>query len=311
MTQPNTRTTLVIGEALIDVVHELDGSSQEHVGGSPLNVAVGLARLGHPVVLATHLGDDERGRRIQDLLEDESVEVTVSSFDLAQTSTAQATLGKDGAAQYEFTIDWPAVTGLPRDAAHVHTGSIGASLKPGDASVLDAVRVAHPEATVSFDPNVRPSLMGEPHDERERVEAFLQYVDVIKSSDEDAEWLYPGTPLRTIAEHWASLGPRLVIITRGGDGALAILGTDGAQIDMAGHAVEVADTVGAGDSFMSGLISGLLDTGLLGGTESRRRLQMADIEQIRPALERALLTSSLTVTRHGSNPPHRDEVAGT
>lgn len=309
MTQPSTATTLVIGEALIDVVHPRDGESAEHVGGSPLNVAVGLSRLGHPAVLATHLGEDERGRRIQSLLAHEGVELTVASFDLDATSTAQAHLGDDGAATYEFSIDWPAVTGLPTDVAHVHTGSIGASLTPGAASVFEALEAAHAHATTSFDPNVRPSLMGSPDDERERVERFCAYVDVIKSSDEDAQWLYPGRSVEEIAELWAGLGPRLVIITRGGEGAHVHL-TKGGTFEVAGRHVEVADTVGAGDSFMSGLISGLLDLGLLGSVEARQRLAHASEDDVRPALARAIATSSTTVTRTGSNPPTREEIAG-
>ena len=307
MSQPNTRTTLVIGEALIDVVHALDGDVTEHVGGSPLNVAVGLARLGHTAVLATHLGNDARGERIRDLLTDEGVDVTMSSFDLESTSTAQATLGEDGAAEYEFAIEWPPVTGIPHDAEHLHTGSIGASLDPGAASVLDALKAARSAATTSFDPNVRPSLMKSPEDERVRVEEFFHHIDVVKSSDEDAQWIYPNRSLREIAHGWAELGPRLVVITRGGDGAFVVVG-NGEELEFAGHSVEVTDTVGAGDSFMSGLISGLLDAGLLGGAEARSRLEMAQADDVRPALERALLTSATTVTRAGSNPPHRHEV---
>lgn len=311
MSTPTTHTTLVIGEALVDVVRPLDGGVEEHVGGSPLNVAVGLARLGHPTVLATHLGEDERGRRIRDLLADEEVEVTVSSFDLNSTSTAEATLGADGAASYEFCLDWPPVTGLPQEVAHVHTGSIGASLEPGAPSVLDAMRAAHSRGTTSFDPNVRPTLMSTPERERARVEKFLQSTDVVKSSDEDAEWLYPDHSLEAIARRWAELGPRLVVITRGEKGALVRLGaeaTDGSVVELPGRRAEVVDTVGAGDSFTSGLLSGLLDAGLLGDLEARKRLQLAHLEDVRPALERAVLTSSLTVTRTGSNPPRRGDL---
>lgn len=308
MSQPNTRPTLVIGEALIDVVHHLDGQVEEHVGGSPLNVAVGLARLGHPAVLATHLGDDERGHRIRDLLTDEDVEVTVSSFDLASTSTAEATLAEDGGATYEFSLEWPAVTGIPRDVEHVHTGSIGAALEPGAASVLEALKAAHSNATTSFDPNVRPTLMQSPQVERARVEELLKHVDVVKSSDEDATWLYPERSVEQIAHLWAEMGPRLVVVTRGGDGAFVVIASTGEEMDLAGHSVGVVDTVGAGDSFMSGLISGLLDAGLLGGAHARGRLGLASADEIRPSLERALLTSATTVTRAGSNPPHRHEV---
>ena len=310
MPHPNTRCTLVIGEALIDVVHGRDGSVAEHVGGSPLNVAVGLSRLGHRAVLATHLADDAHGQLITDLLAREGVELTASSLDLAATSTAQAHLADDGSATYDFSIDWPAITGLPDDAGHVHTGSIGASLQPGVESVTAALGAAQRYATTSFDPNVRPTLMASPDVERARIEGQLAHVDVVKSSDEDALWLYPGQELRDIAQHWASLGPRLVVITRGGDGAFAMLSKKDGEIDLAGRSVTVADTVGAGDSFMSGLLSGLLDARLLGGLESRRRLATADIDAVKPALYRAIATSAITVTRHGSQPPTRDEALG-
>lgn len=317
MTQPSTDSTprpsaatLVIGEALIDIVHPLDGETVEHVGGSPLNVAVGLARLGHSAVLATHLGEDARGQRIRDLLTDEGVEVTLASFDLEQTSTAQATIGADGAASYEFQLDWPAVVGLPDDVGHVHTGSIGAALSPGADSVLAAMKAATAYATTSFDPNVRPTLMSTPDHERARVEQFCQYVDVIKSSDEDAQWLYPGRSVEEIAAMWAGLGPRLVVVTRGDAGAHVHFGGDTGAFEIEGRRVEVADTVGAGDSFMSGLISGLIDAGLLGNVAARTRLAHAHVDDVRPALMRAITTSSMTVMRAGSNPPTREEIAG-
>lgn len=308
MPHPNQRRTLVIGEALVDVVRATDGSVTEHVGGSPLNVAMGLARLEHPSVLATHLAQDDHGRLIASLLEQEGVELTSASFDVERTSTAHATLAADGSAAYEFDLAWPAVTDLPTDVGHVHTGSIGSWLLPGAASVLSALQAASAYATVSYDPNVRPTLMQNHDADRATIEAAVAASDVVKSSDEDAEWLYPGETVEDIAKRWATMGPRLVVITRGSQGAHAVLSEDDGEIDVAGRIVTVADTVGAGDSFMSGLISGLLDARLLGGHESRRRLRLATLDDIQPALERATLTSSITVTRHGSQPPHRDEI---
>lgn len=308
MPHPNQRRTLVIGEALIDVVSDARGHVSEHVGGSPLNVAVGLTRLEHPAVLATHIGPDERGRLITDLLAAEGVEVTEASHDLPRTSTAAATLAPDGSATYDFDLEWPAVSALPSDVGHVHTGSIGSWLQPGARSVVEALQTAQASATTSYDPNVRPTLMRDPETERAHVEEMLQFVDVVKSSDEDAQWLYPGEEVEVIAQHWSKLGPRLVVITRGEAGAHAVLSNGDGHIDLAGHRVDVADTVGAGDSFMSGLISGLLDARLLGGDESRRRLLVASLDDVQPALERATQTSAVTVTRHGSQPPHRTEI---
>ena len=127
---------LVIGEALVDIVAEPSGERTEHVGGSPANVAMGLARLGHDVDFACSLGRDERGARIADHLADHGVHVLPVSFGADPTSTAVATLDEGGAASYEFDLHWnlPAVD-LPEGTGHVHTGSIGTVLQPGAASV--------------------------------------------------------------------------------------------------------------------------------------------------------------------------------
>ena len=308
MPVPNQRRTLVMGEALVDVVTTATGETTTHVGGSPLNVAVGLARLEHPAVLATHIAADDHGRLIAEMMSREGVELTPASTDLARTSTARAQLDESGAATYEFDVDWPELVGLPTDVGHVHTGSIGSWYSPGCTSVERALAEAREYATTSYDPNVRPALMGDAIVERERVERLLAHVDVVKCSDEDASWLYPDRDEKDVVRRWAGLGPRLVVVTRGAHGCFAALSKGDGEIEMAGRRVPVIDTVGAGDSFMSGLISGLLDARLLGGAESRRRMLLATLDDIQPALERATRTSSLTVTRAGSQPPTRQEL---
>ncbi|MEO8850967.1 MAG: PfkB family carbohydrate kinase, partial [Allobranchiibius sp.] len=126
---------LVIGEALIDIVHSVDGSVREHVGGSPLNVAIGLSRLGHRVVLATHIADDRHGQDICDLLDADGVELTDGSSTAVRTPTAAAYLDGSGAATYEFDLSWDPVTPFPATTGHVHTGSIATALQPGASGV--------------------------------------------------------------------------------------------------------------------------------------------------------------------------------
>jgi len=304
--------TLVVGESLIDVVKRPDGSTKEHVGGSPANVAVGLARLGHVVALATQIGDDERGARITSHLEREGISLTEGNPKHigGRTSVATSTLDATGAAAYSFDLSWE----LPELAsfeglAHVHTGSIAATLEPGASAVLTAIQSARPSATISYDPNARPYLMGDAHDVRAKIEALIGLSDVVKASDEDIAWLYDGTPISDVLRLWGQLGPALTVVTRGGKGAVVGLSIAGELASVDAPLVEVVDTVGAGDSFMAGLLSGLLDGGLIGGVQGRERLRSASLADVRPAVDRALACAAMTVSRAGANPPHRAELA--
>jgi fructokinase len=300
--------TLVIGEALIDVVRSADGSVAEHPGGSPANVAVGLARLGHDVAFATRLGADRYGDAIAAHIAADGVRLTGDRDD-RRTSSAQAIIGADGSATYEFDIDWdvppPSLVGV----THVHTGSIGAVLPPGGVVVAQVLSAARSTATVSYDPNARPALMGNAEVARRQVEELVSLSDVVKASDEDIAWLYPGRTIEEVLSHWGKLGASLTIATRGADGTTAMVTSVGTVHHRRVDPIEVADTVGAGDSFMSGLISGLLDGGLLGGVAARERLRASSWDDLEPAVTRALSCSRITVSRAGANPPRRAELA--
>ena len=148
--------------------------------------------------------------------------------------------------------------------------------------------------------------MGQPQDVRAKIEQIIGLSDVVKASDEDVHWLYDGAAIPEVMRLWGRLGPTVVVVTRGGEGA--VVAVNGVVVSMAAPTVTVADTVGAGDSFMAGLISGLLDAGLLGGTDARVALRAAGMNQVRPAVERALACAAVTVSRAGANPPRRDEI---
>jgi len=303
--------TLVIGEALVDIVKRHDGSTSEHVGGSPLNVALGLARLGVEVDFATRYGDGERGHRIAAHLAAGGVHVLDGSSDAVHTSTALAELDVSGVAAYTFDLEWdlPLVPVDP-DTVHVHTGSIAAVLEPGGASVVEALRRARPGATVSYDPNVRTDIMGDPDVARSRIEEVIGLCDVVKASDEDLGALYPGKSVPEVLRHWGQLGPSLAVITRGADGVVFSVPHTGEAASAPTVARTVVDTVGAGDSFMAGLVSGLLAGGLLGAPEARARLTGATLADVRPAVERGLACSGLTVGRAGAYAPGLDELGG-
>ncbi|NNG39090.1 carbohydrate kinase [Flexivirga sp. ID2601S] len=302
--------TLVVGEALIDVVHHPAGAVEEHVGGSPLNVAIGLARLGHPVRLAAYLADDRYGELIQQQLADADVDLVPGSLSASHTPSAKATLDETGAATYEFDLTWDLPYELPTDTSHFHSGSIAAALQPGASVVAEAMLASREHATVSFDPNPRPTLIGAAHEVRAQLEQLVGYSDVVKASDEDIHWLYgDDADLRQVLALWGQLGPSMVLATRGGDGALVHVTATGETETVAGEKVSVVDTVGAGDSFESGLLSGLLDAGLLGGTDARARLRAATLPDLLPAVQRAIQASAITVSRAGANPPTRAELS--
>src|SRR3954468_13520115 len=183
---------LVVGEALVDVVVRSDGAVSEHPGGSPLNVAIGLARLGRETDLLTRLGQDEPGRPVLRHLEGSGGHLVEGSVLPVATATAAATLAPDGSATYEFDLHWELGAVTPPDApVAVHTGSIAAVLEPGASAVEEVVRDHRDQATVSYDPNARPLLMGDAADVRDRVEDLVAVSDLVKVSDEDAAWLSP------------------------------------------------------------------------------------------------------------------------
>ena len=299
---------LVIGEALIDRVRDTDGDVVEHPGGSPANVAVGLARLNHLVDFATRIGQDERGARIANHLTRHGVSLLKASVGPNPTSVAEAHLDPNGAAEYTFDLHWdlPRVS-VPARVSHVHTGSIAAVLEPGAASVLATLRAARAHATISYDPNLRPDIMGDLDAVRPRVEEIVGLADVVKASDEDLALIYPGQAVPEVLRRWAKLGPSLVVVTRGAEGAVFGLSATGELASAPTLADTVVDTVGAGDSFMAGLLSGLAAAGLT-GTEGRERLATASLAEVRPAVERALACAGLTVGRAGAYAPSLDEL---
>ena len=186
-------SALIIGEALVDVVIHPGQEPVDIPGGSPANVALGLARLGRDTELHCWIGTDDRGQAVRSHLEASGVRLAQGADGAARTSTAQATIGEDRAATYIFDLDWnpprPALTDGQAPLL-VHTGSIAAILAPGAATVEQVLRETRATSTIAYDPNARPQLMGEPEDARRVVERLVGLSDLVKCSDEDITWLY-------------------------------------------------------------------------------------------------------------------------
>ena len=298
---------LVIGESLIDIVEQGPQGPSEHVGGSPLNVAVGLARLGRNVDFLTRLGDDPYGRRIADYVTTSGVALVPGDGYAARTATARLSVNADGSADYVFDLDWQ-LSGTPPVAPplFVHTGSIAAVREPGClavAALVDAYRIS---ATITFDPNVRPALVVDRDLALARIEHLVERSDIVKVSEEDLRWIDPNRPPEHIAQTWLALGPAIVAVTMADRGAAGFCAAGIARVPA--RPVQVVDTVGAGDAFGAGLIDALWGAGLL-GAERRSQLAGLDLDALTTALEAGSAAAALTVSRAGADLPDRAALA--
>ena len=307
--QSTPARALVVGEALVDVVLRPGAEPAEHPGGSPANVAIGLGRLGRDVDLLSWLADDAHGDLVREHLAGSGVRVLTGDRAPDRTPVARAHLDADGVATYEFDLTWD----LPArwDEAEgsplvVHTGSIATVIEPGGEAVARLLADRRATATLTYDPNLRPALMGAPEQTLPVVERLVALADVVKVSDEDLAWLHPGVPPVEIARDWVARGPALVVVTLGGEGALAVT-AGGDEVAVTAPRVQVADTVGAGDSFMAALVDGLWSADLL-GAGARERLRGIDRATVEQVLVRCAQVAAITVSRAGANPPTRAEL---
>lgn len=297
-------TMIVIGEALIDVVSPVGQETSKAVGGSPLNVAVGLARLNHAVKFVTEIGDDLHGGIIREYLTTNRVALITSERAGGGTSTASALIDAKGGAKYAFSISWDisevrlAAERALQAASHVHVGSIASQLSPGSDQVLALFKDAPKRIFRSFDPNCRPQITPNNIKARDMAEQFIAHSNVVKASDEDINWLYPDSTYRKVAERWIELGAEFVAVTRGDKGAWSIR-NDGLIVDVPAMQVNVVDTIGAGDSFMAAILSAF-------STKHPDELSRAGITE---ALRHSVRSAAITCTRAGANPPVETELA--
>ncbi len=305
--RPGDGAWVVVGESLVDIVVDQDGGRTSSVGGSPMNVAIGLARLDVPTLLITQVGDDEYGQRVAGHVRSSGAVLFRSSMESGRsTSTATALLDSGNSASYEFDLTWDLPEHDLPESVGLHVGSLGASLPPGRESVLDLVRqAATREVFTSYDPNIRPAFV------RDRRQAWLDTVELagmstlVKVSDEDLDVLRPGESVPDLA-HELLTGERteLVILTRGDAGAVAL--TSRFHLEVAAPTVDVVDTVGAGDSFMAATLAILVDWRIPGGATGT--LRTIDEERAQVLLGGAMAAAAVTCSRRGANPPTRKEL---
>jgi fructokinase len=310
----------VAGEALVDLVPAPVGGYFEIApGGSPANVALGLARLGVPARLLARLADDMLGKRIRDHLTHNGVQLDHAVSAKEQTSLAMVSLDADGSPAYDFringTADWqwtPAELagaldpGASGPVVALHSGSIALTTPPGDAVLRDLLARAADSVTISYDPNCRPLLMGRAESVLDGVHELLGVADVVKVSQEDLHWLVPDLSPEQVVDDWLGRGATLVAVTLGAEGVLA--GTSsGLRARRPGVSVKVIDTVGAGDTFSAALLAGLHRARLLGAAK-RQALASLDYSTLDELLHDAVLAAAICCSRRGADPPTRGDL---
>ena len=292
----NEKGAWIVGEALIDLVPDADGKRRAIVGGGPANTAKALAKLGINSKFIGGISSDSYGRQIEEELLRNGVDISLSLQSELPTATAKVTLNESGSATYEFSLDGTATfdfrsSWLPQGTpAALHLGTLGTLIEPGASDLYTwAESIKVPKI---YDPNIRPSVMGDREKYCAIFEKWVALAEVVKLSEEDWQWLY-GTNRHP--RELLNYGPAAVILTRGEHGLSGMYKSE--TIDVPGKKVTVVDTVGAGDTVGAILLEAISKVGVSGL-----------IENLEKVLERAAKAAAITCSRAGAQPPTKVEI---
>ena len=307
---------LVCGEALVDlfVLGEKGArlAAEAVTGGSPFNVAIGLARLGCPSALCTGLSTDRFGRLLTDVLNAEGVNLDYAIRTPRLTTISVVATDHDGQPVYSFHGEGAADRNItvadlkPELAPEIEAltfGSYTLVVEPVAEAYLALAQREAGRRTIFLDPNIRPTVIGDTRNWPSQFRRFLRTATIVKASDEDLTNAYgAAASIADVARDWMAQGPSLVVVTRGADGAVALLGEK--VIEVPGRNVEVVDTVGAGDTFSAALLAGLRRVGRL----APERIDCLDLETLGSVLSYAIIASSITCSRRGADLPTACDV---
>jgi fructokinase len=319
---------LVIGEALIDLIENRyqAGSFNAVVGGANANVALALARRGTKHQFLGRISNDRFGKIIRERLESNGVHLEQSIAAEELTTLAVVSLDSKGVPSYAFyvngTADWGWTSAeLPTDvdlenmhATAIQFGCLTMAMQPS-SSVIEKWAREHFDqgsVTISHDINMRPALGFDPAEERVRVERLNQISHIIKASDEDIEWLYglaKGADLDDIVHSWIGDTERIVLVTRGADGT-SIYRRRSARATVPSRAINVVDTVGAGDTFCANLLGQLSDADVLGSNPFDRLENLTDAD-LSEFVRVSAVAASITCERAGCEPPTLSDLNQT
>jgi fructokinase len=301
----------VTGEALIDLVIDGDGCPRPRPGGGPFNTARTVGRLGLAPAFLGRLSADSFGHQLRTRLDQDGVMLAVPQPADAPTTLAVVDLDTAGAPRYRFylagtsagALEYPLLeAALPEGMTALHAGSLALVMEPIATSIERLVTTDLPAGPlVMIDPNCRPGAITDRSAYQARLARILRRADVVKVSMEDLGYLYPGTAARDAATTLLGQGAQLVLVTDGPRPARAFLPGQELSVDV--PAVQVVDTIGAGDAFGGAFLAWW----------SGNELTTSDLRRpgpVRGALRAAAEVASLTCTRAGAEPPWLAELAG-
>ena len=303
---------LCCGEALIDMI-ETNGAFRPFAGGAVFNTAIALGRLEREVGFLSGISTDMFGTLLRETLEASAVDTSQVILSSSPTTLAFVQLA-DGNATYTFydentagrTLHANALPDIPASVSALYFGGISLIGMPAaDFYAALALREAS-SRVIMLDPNIRPLFITEPEVYRARLANMIAVCDILKVSDDDLNWIIPDDlPLSDKALTMLALGPKLLIVTKGGEGATAYL-ANGQSVDASARKVNVVDTVGAGDTFNAGVLAKLSQLGCL----TKQGIADLSADDAQSALRLGAEVASITVSRAGANPPMLAELSG-
>ena len=309
-------SVLVIGEALVDVVHGINGEIKNIPGGSPANTAVALARLGTKTYMKARTSTDQFGTEIRNYLTSQNINLDYSLIVKNPSSVVNALIQKDGSAKYEANLRGAADYGwtyeeldqvIDPDIQIVQLGSLTSYIEPGATNVekwFSKLRQSN-KYLLTFDPNIRHPLDGENEvDVRSRAKKLASLSHVVKASDEDLNWIFSNNNPQDSAINIIESGASLVVVTLGKKGAFAV-NKKLEIVEVTANEIAVIDTIGAGDTFAAALITQLLENSLI----NKNALDNLSSDDLTEILTNCSAASAITCSRQGANPPHRHEVS--
>ncbi len=304
---------LVCGEALWDLfaAEGEDGVTFDaRMGGSPFNVAVGLARLGQASALLTGMSRDPLGRRLTAALVREQVDTQYLIETDQPSMLSLVDVDPGGIPAYTFyghaAAEWAErikeAPALGPEVWGIHAGSFSLVIEPVGAILLSLFERETGRRLITLDPNVRLTVEPDTALWRTWINRFAAHADLIKVSSEDLGLIYPNVAACEIAGRWLDGGAGLVVVTRGENGAEVF--APGTNLPVPGHRIELVDTVGAGDTFQAALIAGLCEFGI----RSRQALDGVAPDALRSLIEFASQAAAITCSRRGADMPRRSEL---
>ena len=309
-------SVLVIGEALVDVVHGINGEIKNIPGGSPANTAVALARLGTKTYMKARTSTDQFGTEIRNYLTSQNINLDYSLVVKSPSSVVNALIQKDGSAKYEANLRGAADYGwtfeeldqvIDPDIQIVQLGSLTSYIEPGATNVekwFSKLRQSN-KYLLTFDPNIRHPLDGENEvDVRSRAKKLASLSHVVKASDEDLNWIFSNNNPQDSAINIIESGASLVVVTLGKKGAFAV-NKKLEIVEVKANEIAVIDTIGAGDTFAAALITQLLENSWI----NKNALDNLSSDDLTEILTNCSAASAITCSRQGANPPHRHEVS--